>query len=76
MHVPTAAETRLENYLAAEAKILRGQRVRFGERDLQYADLEQVRAEIKVLQVQVAREAAAVAGRGGRFSQANFGDCP
>lgn len=63
---------RLQLYLAAEAKILGGQSVSMGDRQLQRADLAEVRAEIKVLQVAVARESAAANGRGGRFSQADF----
>lgn len=63
---------RLQLYLAAEAKILGGQSVRMGDRQLQRADLSEVRAEIRMLQAAVARETAATAGRGGRFSQADF----
>lgn len=73
MHVATVNETRLQLYLDAEAKILGGQAVRHGERQLQRADLAEVRAEIARLQAAVDRERAAAAGRGGRFSQADFG---
>lgn len=71
--VATVNETRLQLYLDAEASILRGQSVRFGERQLQKADLAEVRAEIARLQAAVAREQAGASGRGGRFSQADFG---
>lgn len=73
MHVPTINEQRLDLYLAAEAKILSGQSVRFGDRQLARAELAEVRDEIARLQAAVAREKAAAAGRGGRFSQADFG---
>lgn len=70
--VATPNETRLQLYLDAEAKILGGQSVRFGERYLQRADLEFVQKQIALLQAAVAREAGVAAGRGGRFSQATF----
>lgn len=69
----TINEQRLQRYLDAETQILSGQSVRIGERQLQRADLAEVRAEIANLQATVAREQAVAAGRGGRFSQANFG---
>lgn len=73
MHVATVNQNRLDLYLAAEAKILSGQSYRLGERQLQRADLAEVRREITALQAAVSRELATVAGRGGRFSQADFG---
>ncbi len=69
----STASDRLTLYLAAEAKILSGQSVRFGDRQLQRADLEFVQKQIAALQAEVNREAASAAGRGGRFSQADFG---
>lgn len=69
----TVNETRLQLYLDAEAKILRGQSVRVGEREMRYADLAEVRAEITKLQRVVAQEQAAAAGRRGGFSVADFG---
>lgn len=63
---------RLQLYLDAESKILGGQMVRMGERQLQMADLAEVRKMIAALQAQVDREDARTAGRGGRFSQADF----
>jgi hypothetical protein len=65
----------LQQYLDAEAKILAGQSVTFGARTLQRADLKSVQQQIAVLQAAVNREAASAAGRGGRFSQADFGGC-
>jgi hypothetical protein len=70
--VATPNETRLQAYLDAEAKILSGQIVRMGDRQLQLADLATVQAQITRLQAAVNREQAAAAGRGGRFSQADF----
>lgn len=60
-------------YLDAEAKILSGQSVSFGDRKLQRADLEFVQKQIAILQAAVSREAILLVGRGGRFSQADFG---
>lgn len=71
----STASDRLQLYLDAEEKILGGQSVRMGDRQLQYADLEFVQKEIRSLQAQVNRETASASGRrGGRFSQANFGN--
>lgn len=69
----TPNQLRLDLYLAAEAKILSGQSFRFGERQLQRADLAEVRRQIAILQLAVNAELANAAGRGGRFSQADFG---
>lgn len=68
----TINETRLQAYIDAEAKILAGQSVRFGERQLQRADLAEVRAEISRLQAAVAREQSAASGRL-PFSRADLG---
>jgi hypothetical protein len=70
--VATINEQRLQRYLDAEAQILSGQSVRIGDRQLQRADLSEVRAEISRLQVIVNQEQATASGRGGRFSQADF----
>jgi hypothetical protein len=72
MPVPTVNETRLDAYLAAEAKILGGQSVTMDGRSLVRANLAEVRTEIARLQMLVTREQNATAGRGGRFSQADF----
>ena len=68
----TVNETRLQAYLAAEAKILSGQSVRFGERELRRADLEMVQGEIRRLQRAVAAERNAGRGRPS-FANADFG---
>lgn len=75
MATPTPAEVRLQFYLDAEAKILGGQEVRIADRSLKLADLAMVQKQIALLQAQVGREAATAAGRGGRFSQADFSGC-
>lgn len=60
---------RLARYIAAETAILDGQRVRHESgRELTMADLSEVRAEIKSLQRQVARETAG----GGGFKAVDF----
>ncbi len=65
--------TRLQLYLDAEAKILSGQSVRMGERYLQRADLQFVQRQISLLEAAIERETSTFNGRGGRFSQADFG---
>lgn len=72
--MPTVTQTRLQNYLDAETKILKGQSVRLGERQLTLADLVEVRAAITELQRGVNAEAGIAAGRAG-FAQADFGGC-
>ncbi len=57
-------------YTDAELRVLKGQRVRLGERDLTYADL----AEIRAGRQEWERKAAADANRGrSSFAAANFG---
>jgi len=73
--MPSVNEERLTLYIDAEKAILRGQSYRIDDRQVQRAELAEVRAEIQRLQAVVAREQAAAAGRGGRFSQANFSGC-
>ena len=72
MAASSITRDRLQLYLDAEAKILGGQMVQFGERRLQMADLAEVRKNISLLQATVQREDALLVGRGGRFSQADF----
>lgn len=67
--MPTINAQRLTDYLEAERKILRGQSTRLGDRQLNRADLSEVRAEINRLQVICARERA---GSRAGFKQANF----
>lgn len=69
--VPTINQQRLTAYLDAERKILAGQSVRFGDRQLQRAELAEVRAEINRLTVICARER--LGSRAG-FKQASFHD--
>ena len=72
--MPTTTETRLAAYLAAEAAILTGQEARSHTgRSLKLPDLAVVQAEIKRLQLQVAREqAAAASGSGLNYALANL----
>ncbi|KUP02189.1 primosomal replication protein PriB/PriC domain protein [Stenotrophomonas maltophilia] len=42
--MPTAAQIMLQTYLAAEAAVLQGQSFRMGERQLNRADLAEIRA--------------------------------
>lgn len=62
-------QQRLDAYLEAERRILRGQSSRLGDRQITRADLAEVRAEIARLQMLCSRERS----RGGRFGQADFG---
>lgn len=71
----SANAQRLQLYRDAEVRILQGQSVRFGERQLQRADLAEVRKAITELQAAVDRETSLSRGTGGRFSQADFGGC-
>jgi hypothetical protein len=50
------AAARLAAYLAAEAAILQAQSVGAGDRNLRRAELADVRAQIDILQRQLARE--------------------
>ncbi len=72
MQVTTTAEL-LQLYVDAEAKILAGQSVRFGERQLTLPDLVEVRKERIRLQALLSSE---LAGGRSRFSQANFNGGP
>lgn len=67
-------QTRLDAYKAAEARILAGgQSLRFSERQLQQAELAEIRKAITQLEAQLQREADAAAGRGSlRYSTAVF----
>lgn len=49
-----STQTRLDAYLAAELKVLRGQTVRMGERQLSLADLAEIRKAITALQAELA----------------------
>lgn len=58
------AETQLAAYLAAETKILTGQRVEIDGQSLTRANLEMVQAGIKVWDERVKNLSAASSGRG------------
>ena len=59
----------LQLYIDAEARILKGQSVRFGDRQLAMPELAEVRRERARLQAVVDRE---LSGGRSRFGQANF----
>lgn len=67
-------QQRLDAYKAAEARILTGgQSLRFAERQLQQAELTEIRKAISQLETQLQRETEAAAGRGGlRYTTAVF----
>lgn len=68
-----STQARLEAYEAAELKILKGQAVRFGDRQLQMADLGEVRRAISDLKAQLAREQQASRGHSSiGYSVADF----
>lgn len=66
----TTASEMLEFYVQAELSVLRGQRVRFGDRELTRADLAEIRAGRREWQCRV--DAEARRGRGG-WAVADFG---
>lgn len=70
----STTQERLDAYLAAELQVLKGQVVRFGERQLTRADLAEIRKSITQLQAQLARETS---GSGGylRTHVATFPRC-
>ena len=69
----TDTQARLDAYKAAELAVLKGQSVRFGERQLTRADLAEIVKAITKLEAQLQREAAGAAGRGGlRYQTAVF----
>lgn len=63
----STTQERLDAYQAAELKVLAGQRVRYGERDLTLADLAEIRKAISQLQQQL-RVETATPGSGGSLS--------
>jgi hypothetical protein len=75
--MPTTQE-RLDNYLAAEARILAGgQSLRFAERQLQQAELETIRKSIVELKRELAAEQGVAAGSAGslRHKTVIFNPC-
>lgn len=67
-----STQSRLDAYLETELRILKAQEVRGGNRQFRNAELQEVRAAIKELQLQVARESHT----GPRFSVANLNRNP
>jgi hypothetical protein len=62
----SSTQERLDAYKAAEARILAGgQSLRYAERQLQQAELAEIRKAIAGLEAQLQRETAAAARRGG-----------
>jgi hypothetical protein len=72
----TPAATILAKYMTAEAAILEGKEVRFGDRTLRMEDLAEVRAGRQEWEQRVSSESAQAAGRptfaGLGVSHANF----
>jgi hypothetical protein len=72
----TDANAMLAKYFAAEAAILEGKEVRFGDRTLRMEDLSEVRAGRIEWERRIAAEVSRAAGRptfgGTGFSLANF----
>ncbi|KFN42330.1 hypothetical protein [Arenimonas oryziterrae] len=62
-------------YLDAEKKILLGQSVRFGERQLTRADLVEVRAGRREWEAKVNAEVTVARGGNAGYSVANFSGC-
>jgi hypothetical protein len=69
----TATDMR-DKYIAAEASILGGQTVTWGDRTLSLANLAEVRAGRAEWEAKAAAEARGAAG-GGRFRYADFTGC-
>lgn len=56
------AQTRLDEYLAAEAAVLAGQSYKIGEREMRRANLAEIQAGIKIWDARVAEKAAISTG--------------
>lgn len=67
---PTTAADMVAFYTDAELRVLKGQRVRLGERDLTYADLAQIRSGRQEWEAKARAEANR--GRTG-YAAADFG---
>lgn len=67
-------QARLDAYKAAELKVLSGQSIRFGERQLTLADLAEIRKAIAALEAKLAAETAGTGSSGGslRYKTAVF----
>ena len=66
MATATQIQTRLDAYYAAELEILSAQEMRSNDKTHRMAELETIRKQIDVLEMQLARKQAADAG-GGNF---------
>lgn len=60
------AETQLNLYLDAEAKVLAGQRVRIGDKDITKADLEMIQRGVSTWDARVKQLSASAASGGCR----------
>jgi hypothetical protein len=56
------AQTRLDEYLAAEVAVLAGQSYKIGEREMRRANLAEIQAGIKIWDQRVVEKAATSAG--------------
>lgn len=65
----------LQLYIDAEAKVLAGQSVAWGDRTLTRANLAEIRAGRAEWQRTVSAETARAGGRSSTYSLANFGGC-
>jgi hypothetical protein len=70
--MPTVAQIMLQAYMDAEVKILKGQSVRMGERDLTLANLEEVRAGRREWEGKVTTETVAAQGQSSLYAVADF----
>lgn len=72
----TTAADMVALYIDAEAKVLKGLTVRFGDRMLTRVNLPEIRAGRHEWEARAAAETAAAAGRrGGGFKIADFRSC-
>lgn len=67
----TTATDMVAFYTAAEAKVLKGQTIRHGDRQLTLANLQEIRDGRREWEARVARES----GSGGGFKAADFRSC-
>jgi hypothetical protein len=65
----------LTAYQDAEHKVLLGQAVRFGDRQLTRADLAEIRAGRREWEAKVANEVAVASGRSSGIAVADFSGC-
>lgn len=70
--MPSTAQIMLQTYLDAEAKILKGQSVRMGERMLTLADLSMVQAGRREWEAKVKSEQTQAQGQSSLYALADF----